>query len=322
MPCPQGTMPVCQVCGQPLAPWRRANPICGLPTCHVAYLHAQVRLRQEQERERQQEQQRTALAQQRAALVEQARLLLEQEVAGRGEPVPKGIPLTLIPACTTPVTNLPESRRHAFREWLHLLLDEMLRQGNAPGGEVTPTPFGPKRELSPAALAVMGQACALCQGECCKTGADDAYLSRHVFRRYLDAHPELRPEDVVTAYLERVPDRSYQGSCVYHGPQGCTLPRAMRSDTCNNYFCDGLQKFSIKTATQPAIRGYFVALERNTMHASAFIHEHGTVAVPVDGGARSRDGAEKRQAGGVAVDEVLAAHGAQLPGAEEAGQRQ
>ena len=31
-------------------------------------------------------------------------------------------------------------------------------------------------------------------------------------------------------------------SCVYHGADGCALPRALRSDTCNRYFCEGLQR--------------------------------------------------------------------------------
>ncbi len=32
-------------------------------------------------------------------------------------------------------------------------------------------------------------------------------------------------------------------SCVFHGPQGCTLDRTLRSDVCNSYFCGGLGHF-------------------------------------------------------------------------------
>jgi hypothetical protein len=48
---------------------------------------------------------------------------------------------------------------------------------------------------------------------------------------------------VLRLYVERVPPVSYEGSCIFHGKQGCTLDRSLRSDVCNSYFCGGLQSY-------------------------------------------------------------------------------
>lgn len=49
--------------------------------------------------------------------------------------------------------------------------------------------------------------------------------------------------EVTEMYVERVPDRGYENSCIFHGAKGCTLDRSTRSDVCNSYFCHGLHSF-------------------------------------------------------------------------------
>jgi len=48
---------------------------------------------------------------------------------------------------------------------------------------------------------------------------------------------------VLRLYIERVPEVGYEDSCIFHGKQGCTLDRSLRSDVCNSYFCGGLQVY-------------------------------------------------------------------------------
>jgi hypothetical protein len=48
---------------------------------------------------------------------------------------------------------------------------------------------------------------------------------------------------VLLLYVESVPTVGYEGSCVFHGKQGCTLARSLRSDVCNSYFCAGLDAY-------------------------------------------------------------------------------
>jgi hypothetical protein len=86
-------------------------------------------------------------------------------------------------------------------------------------------------------------ACSLCRGYCCKGGGDHGYLDERVMARVRQAQPELDARAVIRRYVQRVPAVGYAGSCVFHGKQGCTLNRTLRSDVCNSYFCNDLGKF-------------------------------------------------------------------------------
>lgn len=85
-------------------------------------------------------------------------------------------------------------------------------------------------------------ACSLCAGDCCLTGeARNAYLSAATIRRVLSSRPNGAASDLVNEYLAFIPRRVTEGGCYFQGRTGCTLPRAMRSDVCNTYFCDELK---------------------------------------------------------------------------------
>jgi hypothetical protein len=90
---------------------------------------------------------------------------------------------------------------------------------------------------------VVRTACSLCKGWCCRNGADDAFLDEATMARVRGARLALDARGVLRLYVERVPDVGYEGSCIFHGKQGCTLDRSLRSDVCNNYFCGGLQSY-------------------------------------------------------------------------------
>jgi hypothetical protein len=85
--------------------------------------------------------------------------------------------------------------------------------------------------------------CSLCGGFCCKGGGEHAYLDERDLARVRQARPELEARAIIRLYIERVPAEGYDGSCVFHGPQGCTLDRSLRSDVCNSYFCNALRDF-------------------------------------------------------------------------------
>jgi hypothetical protein len=86
-------------------------------------------------------------------------------------------------------------------------------------------------------------ACSLCRGFCCKGGGNHGYLDERVMARVRQAQPELDARAVMRLYVERVPAAGYAGSCVFHGGEGCTLDRSLRSDVCNSYFCNALGSF-------------------------------------------------------------------------------
>lgn len=109
-------------------------------------------------------------------------------------------------------------------------------------------------------------ACTMCKGWCCKGGGDHAYLDEQTMARVREDRPDLHARAVLLLYVERVPKVGYGGSCVFHGKEGCTLTRALRSDVCNRYFCAGLEAFvQGGDVTTPAV---VIAGEGNKMRTS------------------------------------------------------
>lgn len=97
-----------------------------------------------------------------------------------------------------------------------------------------------------------GRLCALCGGGCCTRGGDQAYLNAPTLRRFMDVQPQLSPDEVVAAYLERAAAAPMAGSCVNHTRAGCSLPRSMRSDVCNRFACPPLARvLAAQRAGQP-----------------------------------------------------------------------
>ncbi|MCC6535888.1 MAG: hypothetical protein IT531_25335 [Burkholderiales bacterium] len=85
--------------------------------------------------------------------------------------------------------------------------------------------------------------CAACRGYCCYHGGRNfAFLDAQAIGRFAAAQPEMSADEVVAAYLGYLPARAYEDSCLYHAAAGCTLPRSMRSATCNDYACGPLRE--------------------------------------------------------------------------------
>jgi hypothetical protein len=149
-----------------------------------------------------------------------------------------GSQTVMVPLNQRVLAPMPAERARRIREHLVRSLRE-LRTLKQP--EHNATPLRPE----PAGFAgtVTRAACALCQGFCCKGGGEHAYLDARDLARVRHARPELEARAVIRLYTERVPAEGYEGSCVFHGPQGCTLDRSLRSDVCNSYFCSALRDF-------------------------------------------------------------------------------
>jgi Fe-S-cluster containining protein len=112
-------------------------------------------------------------------------------------------------------------------------------------------------------------ACSLCQGWCCRNGADDAFLDEPTIARV--RHAGLAPDtcSLLRLYIERVPAVGYDGSCIFHGKQGCRLDRSQRSDICNTYFCGGLQNYL--TSSEAATATVVISGEGDKMRTSPVI---------------------------------------------------
>lgn len=95
-------------------------------------------------------------------------------------------------------------------------------------------------ERQPALQERSDQLCGVCRGGCCATGEEHAYLTAYTIRRLLDADPTLTAATLLETYLEHAPHESMEAACFLQTSSGCALPRDLRSDVCNGYFCPSL----------------------------------------------------------------------------------
>lgn len=159
-------------------------------------------------------------------------------VATGGATVPDGHQAVSVPLNQRALVPTPPERVRRIREHLVRSLRDMrtMKQPERNASPLRPEPDG-------FAGTVARAGCALCGGYCCKGGGEHAYLDERTMARVRRARPELEARAVIRLYIERVPAEGYAGSCVFHGKQGCTLDRSLRSDVCNSYFCNGLRDF-------------------------------------------------------------------------------
>jgi hypothetical protein len=151
----------------------------------------------------------------------------------------------LVPRHDKPLVSLTSGRFGRLRDHLAGLWRAIQDHGTA-ASPLRPAPEG-------FAARVAQAACTLCGGWCCRNGADDAFLDEGTLARVVHERPHLDADAVLNLYLEKVPEVGVALSCIFHGKQGCTLDRALRSDVCNAYFCGGLLAFTKQTDTPAAV---------------------------------------------------------------------
>lgn len=223
-------------------PGAKACPVCGFQfrpedtgeTCGDAYCRGEMADRLG----------RIRLQQERRQAKEESAFRKERELRGRmpGE-IPATAVLAVLPAQSRPLVPQEPGRRMLLRERLVEIVGTADDDPDGPTGD--PAGTGDEDALTRAA-------CTACRGHCCKYGEDHAFIRPATLRRYHREHPELTSAQVVDAYVALVPARSVAGSCVFHGREGCTLPRRMRSDVCNRYVCDDLERVHLAVASAPA----------------------------------------------------------------------
>ena len=156
-----------------------------------------------------------------------------------------------VPSGRTHVTALPSERRSAYGERLAELIEEAQNyasEASVPKGQHHHArEQAERRDASlvdaERSYAITGSLCGICKGSCCSSAGEHAFLSALTLRRFMDANPSFAPEAVRQAYLSYVPAETIEGGCVNQAPEGCSLPREMRSDICNSYFCAPLSQY-------------------------------------------------------------------------------
>lgn len=250
-------LPRCSVCQATLSPLRaRLRTVCEKPACV---------------------QRHDALTQRErlAALAQQ----LQAQLAGTlGPQVGARLPVVWIQSHAAPAEHQPDLASQAQREAHIRYLADLAAD---PATEaVTPA--------APAAQAVTphhaeSHLCAWCGGRCCRHGADmQAYLEAAHLRRWQLQHPGSSLADAAAVYSRRLPSEPVPGSCVYHGAQGCTLDRSMRSDICNHFACDGLRELQQGLRRGDGPEWLFGQLRHHQLQALAHVQASGELqALPL-----------------------------------------
>ena len=163
-----------------------------------------------------------------------------------------------LPSGPRRLSNLPEHKRRRYRDHLNQIIAAALTQDEYVETTRTDEPPDPPSD----ALTLRGNLCAACGGGCCAEGGHTAYLTVPIMRRFMQQHPELRPREVLAAYLDRLSHRTESGSCVNHAAGGCSLPREMRSDTCNRFLCPPLHQIRSRQAGPNPPQAVVVILRR------------------------------------------------------------
>jgi len=144
----------------------------------------------------------------------------------------------IVPRNDKRLARVSADRIRRLREHLERVLQDIHA---TPHVERAASPSSP--ELSGFPATVARTACSLCKGVCCKNGGDDAFLDYQVIARLRMADSPRGDAEIVSLYLERVPESAYEGSCIFHSKIGCTLDRSMRANICLAYFCGGLTSY-------------------------------------------------------------------------------
>lgn len=92
--------------------------------------------------------------------------------------------------------------------------------------------------------------CATCKGGCCPEGADHAFVSAFTIREKLDSNPGLSDQDIIKQYTDYLTEEVMDGGCINQTATGCALPRNLRSDVCNSFFCEPLKQLQKNEASK------------------------------------------------------------------------
>ncbi len=148
----------------------------------------------------------------------------------------------VVPSCDRPIVPLPPERRRQFIEHLDKVLAEATEiLTNNDGHTAIESQFSHRTSGSarPSPLLVIN-GCSTCRGYCCKAGQTTALLSAEFLAWQMMGDPQATTSSLKEEYLARLPDESFNDSCVFHAADGCRLPRRLRNNICNEFHCEGL----------------------------------------------------------------------------------
>lgn len=248
----------CRLCHRPVA--AGDSGVCDAPTCQ-SRLRVEAAAAIAQHKQRKDDALR-ALSDRRTRAV---RRKAAQEI---GVPHQGRIAHGVAPYIDILQQPLPAKRRAAFEAHLRSIIAESFAKADGTDAQPEPpeTDPGYAKRLAEEAPepTVLNAACIVCQGDCCLLGGTrHGFLTEETISCQRWKDPGLTPEALAETYLSYLPETSTTGSCVYHGPQGCTLPRPLRADICNSFQCSARRQLAEAVARRPGTGAVVAGLSRD-----------------------------------------------------------
>jgi len=202
----------------------------------------------------------------REAIAAVARDALAKIARKRGVENVADLSSIIVPGTDGRTSRLPAKRLAKFREHLTETIADAFaadpaRAKKRPSTRAAPYPV----------TEVTAAGCATCRGRCCRTAGEHAYIEEKTIRRVRAAMPELAREEILETYLAALPAKSVRGSCVFHGTSGCTLPRTIRADICNDFFCGPLREWLDSPASKESKPTVIFVVEDRRVTRSTYV---------------------------------------------------
>ncbi len=246
----------CPICNRLLdSHTDRAIGVCAAPKCRGPYL---------------QRKRLDAESQRRAWRTNYARELPSQwpeldlgEASGVDSQVEKTEPIVVtVPAFNRPITRLPEDRKKLFQDHLDAVVadaKEIIATGKRLDSLRTEFAHRSGTSLRPSPAVVIN-GCSTCRGYCCQHGGNTAFLTSG-FLAWQMLDRQVSADSLRQQYIDKLPDESIEGSCVYHTPRGCVLSRDDRNEICNNFHCEGLMDAFDKFDLEPTVTSIAISTD-------------------------------------------------------------
>ena len=172
--------------------------------------------------------------------------------------------LAILPFNADRPAALAQERRDAFEAHLRSNITrarEQLAAGVVPAPPTVsvrlPNDVRSDAELE-AEQKLLGAGCAACRGQCCHLGGNHAFNEVNTMMLYLQRFPTHDDETIVSRYLSYLAPRTMSRGCVYQEAGGCSLPRDLRSDVCNRFYCASIRVLRNQFAAGEPVRAYFL----------------------------------------------------------------
>jgi len=137
-----------------------------------------------------------------------------------------------LPGFDRPLRPVGAKRRRIFATFLEGLFAEVSR----------PRVKAPDKPKQKPEATMFADACRACGGHCCRNGGDDAYLDENAIRQAWARHPRLSKRALMQLYLDAIPKKAFENSCIFHAEHGCSLPRSLRAPVSEAYLCGPLER--------------------------------------------------------------------------------